>query len=177
MPHKAESWQVKNMAAISKKVRRTGRKPPSSEQMQQILEVLSDLARQHGASPPTQAGDGGDIAMALDDRFIVHVRPAGADVLLIAWLGDLPAVDSSRQRVLRRLMRAELAQFGGEDIILSVDEDSGELSLHAVAPAADFDLESLRRLLQALVDRVMHYRGLLAEPSRTLPPAPMIIRP
>lgn len=117
------------------------------------------------------------MALALDGRFIVHVRTSGETIILVAWLADLPTTEAARQATLRRLLRAELARLGGEAPVLSVDQDTGELSLHCRAPAVELDLAAFERHLQSLLDQVIRYRGFLGEPRRVPPPAPMIIRP
>lgn len=146
--------------------------------MHPIHDVIADFARQRGVNLPVTDATTGELALALDGRFIVRVRPSGETVMLVAWLGDLPTDETTRQATLRRLLRAELAKLGDEAAVLSVERDSGELSLHHRVPAGDLDLAAFEQHLQSLLDQVIRYRGLLERPRRDVPPpAPMIIRP
>lgn len=145
--------------------------------MQPIYDVVAEFARQRGTSLPAADADSGELALALDGRFIIQVRPAGDEVIFIAWLGDLPTPETNRQATLRRLLRAELARFGTDDPVLSADLETGELSLHCRASAKGLDLAAFEQVLKDLLDQVIRYRGLLTRPRRMPPPAPMIIRP
>lgn len=145
--------------------------------MHPLDDVIADFAHRRGASLPVIDAATGELALALDGRFIVHIRTSGETIILVAWLGDLPTTEAARQATLRRLLRAELACLGSEAAVLSIARDTGELSLHQRAPAVDLDLAAFERLLQSLLDQVVRYRSFLAEPRRVLPPAPMIIRP
>lgn len=145
--------------------------------MHPIYDVMADFARERGASLPTAEPDSGELALALDGRFIIRVRPNGEMVTFVAWLGDLPTAETNRQATLRRLLRAELERFGTDDPVLSADLETGELSLHCRASAKELDRAAFEQLLKGLLDQVIRYRGLLTRPRRMPPPAPMIIRP
>jgi hypothetical protein len=145
--------------------------------MDRLHDVIADFAHRRGASLPVTDAATGELALALDGRFIVYVRASSETITLVAWVGDLPTAETARQATLRRLLRAELARLGSKAPVLSVDPDTSELSLHCRAPAAEIDLAGFERLLQGLLDQVIRYRGFLARPRRVPPPAPMIIRP
>jgi hypothetical protein len=153
------------------------RKWLSVSAMHPVFEILHEFARLRGLSLTNTSDKSGGFALAFDGRFIIHVRELGKAATIMAWLGDLPGAQGVRQATLRRLLRAELAGFADDGVVLSLDDETDELYLHRRLPAADLDVPAFERLLKDLLDHVARYRGLLAKPQRLPPPAPMIIRP
>ena len=125
--------------------------------------------------PPAADQASGGYALALGGRHIIHLRESAARVAAWAWLGDLPAEAGARDATLRRLLRAELARFADDDVVLSLDADA--LQLHRRVARATLDVAGLTALLQSLVDGVERRRAMLGERRPARPVAPMVIRP
>jgi hypothetical protein len=145
--------------------------------MAPLNDLIAQFAARRGLPPPTPDPATGGFAFALDGRYAVHLREIGGAVVAWAWLADLPTEEGARGQTMRRLLRAELARFGEDDVVLSLDETAGEIQLHHRVARDQLDVERLSTLLQSLVDGIERRRALLTERRSAPPMAPMIIRP
>jgi hypothetical protein len=145
--------------------------------MPTLRDAVSDFAERRAIAPPAVDQTTGAYALAVGDRHIIHLRELDGEVAIWAWLGDLPTDAGACEATVRRLLRAELARFGDDDVVLSVDEAARELHLHRRVARAEFEGATLESLLQSLVDSVERRRRFLGDRPRPQPVAPMIIRP
>lgn len=145
--------------------------------MPALSDLIEAFAAKRGIDPPAPDPATGGFGLALGDRHLLRLHELGAETVAVAWLDDLPEQEGRRSEVVRRLMKRELAHFGDDDLVLSVDETAGALRLHERVTQATLDVDGLTALLQRLVDGVERRRAGLRGRRRTLPAAPLVIRP
>ena len=145
--------------------------------MSALAALITEFAAGRGIDPPALDPSTGGYALAIGARYLVHLHEIGSEIVARAWLDDLPEEEGRRSEVVRRLLKRELARFGEDDLVLSIDEAAGELRLHRRVSGTTLDARGLDALLQSLIDGVERRRGMVRGRTRSRPVAPMIIRP
>jgi hypothetical protein len=145
--------------------------------MPRLDDVMKEFAIRRSMQPPVVDDSIGNYALAIDGRYAVYLRDLGREVAAWIWFADLPTDQRVRDETVRRALRAELALFGEDDVVLGLDQAASELHLHRLVQASTLSAESLKALLQSLVNAVERRRSILAERPKAPPVAPMIIQP
>lgn len=145
--------------------------------MPRLDDVMKEFAIRRSIQPPVVDNSIGGYALAIDGRYAVYLRDLGRELAASIWLADLPTEQRGRDEMVRRVLRAELALFGEDEVVLSLDQATSELHLHRLVQASTLSAGSLKALLQSLTNAVERRRSILDERPTAPPVAPMIIQP